>query len=93
MNKPTRKNKRKSSKIQSNMPSRYEFYTIFFVNYALGYIVPRYNVVINGVRFNQGTTINRNSLAGGLNLFDYIGRGIAGRWDPLSRTLTIDGFY
>lgn len=88
--KTTRKNKKKSSKIQRSM---YEFGSIFYVNYALGYIVPRYNVVINGVRVNQGTIINRNSLVGGLNLFDYIGRRIAGTWEDATRTVVINGFY
>ncbi len=75
------------------MPSRYRFEAIFLVDSAGGTITPKYNVVINGMRFNQGSTIARLTSFGGLNLFNYVGRPLAGTWDPVNRVLTILGFY
>lgn len=72
---------------------RFNFYTIFSVNLVAGIITPQFNVVINNTPFNQGTTITRYTIFGGLNLFNYIGRDIAGIWNQYTRTLTIAGFY
>lgn len=74
-------------------PSRYNFDTIFTYIPQGDYIVPKFNVLINGVRFNTGTAIYRSSYLGGLNLFNYIGRPIAGTWDVATSTLNILGFY
>lgn len=72
---------------------RYNFDNIFTYFPAGDYIIPRYNVLINGTRINEGTAIYRTSLTGGLNLFNYIGKEIAGTWDPHVRVLNILGFY
>ena len=75
------------------MINRYSFYNIFTYNSQLGVITPQYNVMINGIRFNRGTPIARFTSYGGLNLFNYIDRDIAGTWDATTQTLTILGFY
>ncbi len=75
------------------MPSRYRFDTIFFYNPLTGIITPLFTVIINDVRFNRGITITRSSSFGGLNLFNYVGRDIAGTWNYTTRELTILGFY
>ena len=74
-------------------PKRYEFNAIFNYDAANGVITPRYNVVINGVRFNAGAPITRSTLFAGLNLFNYIGRSMQAIWDPSSAILTIEGFF
>lgn len=75
------------------MIKRYRFDVIFYYNSLLGIITPKYNVVINGVPFNKGVSIYRSTSFGGLNLFNYIGKDIAGTWNAGTRTLTILGFY
>lgn len=72
---------------------RYRFDTIFNYNPQTGVITPRFNVLINGVPFNRGVAIYRDTSFGGLNLFNYIGRDIAGTWSASTGTLTILGFY
>lgn len=75
------------------MIGRYKFDTIFTYNPLLGIITPKFNVLINGVPFNRGVSIYRSTSFGGLNLFNYIGRDIAGIWNAGTQTLTISGFY
>jgi len=72
---------------------RYRFEVIFNYNATTGIIIPRFNVLINGVPFNRGVAIYRSTSFGGLNLFNYIGRDIAGTWNPQTRVLTVLGFY
>lgn len=71
----------------------YRFGAIFNYDSNLGILTPRFNVSINGIRFAAGTPITRFTSFGGLNLFNYIGRGITGNWDAATRVLTISGFY
>lgn len=75
------------------MIKRYRFGVIFNYSPILGVITPKFNVQINGVPFNRGASIYRATSFGGLNLFNYIGRDIAGTWNPASRILVIQGFY
>lgn len=75
------------------MIKRYRFEVIFEYNSLQGIITPKFNVQINGVIFNKGVSIYRSTSFGGLNLFNYIGRPIAGTWNAGTRTLTILGFY
>lgn len=72
-------------------PQRYEFSTIFD-NPSAGVLVPKFNVVIGLARYNAGIPITLSTQTMGLNLFNYIGRPIAGQWDGVTRTLTIQGF-
>jgi len=72
---------------------RYRFDNIFNYNAVTGVIIPNFNVIINNVPFNQGSAITRFTSFGGLNLFNYVGRDIAGTWNPVTRTLTVQGFY
>lgn len=72
---------------------RYRFDAIFDYNSLLGIITPRFNVVVNGAPFNRGVPIYRSTSFGGLNLFNYIGRDVAGTWNAGTHTLTILGFY
>lgn len=72
---------------------RYKFDSIFRTYLPLGIIIPRFTVIINNTRFPSGQAINRTTSFGGLNLFDYIGREIAGTWNSTARELTILGFY
>ena len=92
MKKPQSSKKKKAGIINSIM-GRYRFDTIFTVDSVAGVITPNFNVIINNVPFNQGFPIMRFTSFGGLNLFNYVGRDIAGTWNPTTRTLTIQGFY
>ncbi len=75
------------------MVRRYRFEAIFYVYLNVGIIVPRFNVIINNTRIQSGQAISKNSLVGGLDLFNYVGHSISGEWDPTTRELTILGFY
>lgn len=74
-------------------PGRYKFANIFTYDPTNGIIVPRFDVIINGWKLNQGATINRYTFIGGLDLFNYIGKDMAGTWDAKNRVVTIQGFY
>jgi hypothetical protein len=75
------------------MPKRYRFQVIFDFNSRGDFIIPKFNIIINGVPFSKGTAIYRSTFLGGLNLFNYIDRDIAGEWNSRNRTLNILGFY
>ncbi|MDD2496481.1 MAG: hypothetical protein PHE29_14990 [Tissierellia bacterium] len=75
------------------IPERYKFDTIFNYNAIVGIIIPRYTVIINNTRYEQGIAITKNTFFDSLDLFKYIGRDIAGKWNPTSRELTMFGFY
>lgn len=75
------------------MQQRFGFNDIFTYNALAGIITPRYNVAINNTRFPQGSVITNATSFGGLNLFNYTNRDIAGVWDPNTRELVILGFY
>lgn len=77
----------------TEIPNRYRFDTIFSYNTTLGIIIPQFTVIINNTRFNKGVSINRYTVFSGLNLFNYIGRDIAGYWNSITKELTIAGFY
>jgi hypothetical protein len=76
-------------------PKRYSFNIIFDYNYGSGSLVPKYDVVINNHRYRKGQPILKNisTLITGLNLFNYIGQDIAGKWDSERKELTIVGFF
>lgn len=75
------------------MHGHYAFDTIFYYNPANGTLIPRYNIIINGIRINAGSPIAPNTSFLGLNLSTYVGRGILGDWDNNNRILTVVGFY
>lgn len=73
--------------------SRYNFYEIFDYDQTRGILIPKFNITVNGMRYNKGVLIAQSSLMGNLNLFNYIGHGIAGTWDVSTFVLNILGFY
>ena len=73
--------------------NRYRFDAVFDYNPSTGTTIPRYTVLINGVKFNQDTPIVKSASFGGLTLPNYIDRDIAGTWDASTKILTILGFY
>lgn len=73
--------------------NRYSFYKIFQFTPALEYITPLFNVRINGVFFQRNTPIPKGTAFGGLNLYSYMGKDIAGIWNDSTKELTIIGFY
>lgn len=75
------------------MVNRYGFYNVFFFDTATKALKPIVKVKINGVRFEMGLPIPYGPSFGGLNLYGYMGRDIAGIWDDQTKTLVILGFY
>ena len=71
--------------------SRYNFTDIFDHDQVNGILVPKFDIIVNGVRHANGVGITQIGLTGALNLFNYIGHDIAGTWDGTN--LTIEGFY
>ena len=81
-------------KIQKlKMPGRYTFNSIFNYIVASGTLVPRVKVIINNTILPEGVPITATTYTGGVNLFNYVGRSVAGNWESRSRTFTIEGFY
>jgi hypothetical protein len=74
-------------------PARYSFPDIFFYNPIADTILPRVTIFINNARLQAGVPITRGTYTGGLNLFNYIGKDMAARWDAGRKELTIVGFY
>jgi hypothetical protein len=74
-------------------PKKYEFDTIFNYSLSNGLIIPRYTVVVNNIRYPKGVAISKATDFKGLNLFNYIGKDIAGQWDGERKELNIVGFY
>jgi len=71
--------------------SRYSFDTIF--NWDGTNLVPKFTVALNGTaRLQPGSPVPRDQSAGGLVLFNYIGRDIIGTWDADAAVLQIEGF-
>jgi len=87
----TRKNKTKGSKIQ--LMNRYGFFGVFQTSPATGLLFPRVHVVINNLRYPAYYNIPRGISFGGLDLYNYVGRDIAGTFDQTTSTLTMVGFY
>jgi hypothetical protein len=73
--------------------SRYKFQNIFSYDPLNGIIIPMFDVIVNGVIFKKGIALTKSSLLGRINLFNYIGRDIAGMWDPQKQVIIIQGFY
>lgn len=73
---------------------RYTFSSIFTFNANAGTITANFPVIINGLRYNQGTLVTPSTpFLGGLNLFNYIGKDVQGTFNPQTREVTIQGFY
>lgn len=72
---------------------RYKFNDIFTYDPKGGILIPRYTVVINTNIYREGIVLIPNSFREGLNLFQFIGRDMAGEWDQRSRILNVKGFY
>ncbi len=73
--------------------AKYKFDTIFTYDSINGIIIPKYTVVINNTKLPEGVAINGNTYTGGLILFNYIGRSLAGTWYSDRRELVVEGFY
>ncbi len=79
--------------------NRYGFYTIFRLDPNTNLLHTLFNTYINGLYYPINTVIPRGSSFGGLDLYNYIGRDVAGNWNPnplpniLPPSLTIIGFY
>lgn len=80
--------------------NRYGFYTIFRLDSVTNLLYTLYNTNINGLYYPSNTAIPRGTSFGGLDLYNYMGRDVAGNWNqtpPLSSlfppSLTIIGFY
>lgn len=93
MDKRKTRQKRKAGIIKLPMMNRYGFYTIFQINPQTGLLYPLVNVSINNLNYPAFRPIPQGFSFGGLNLYNYQGRDIAGTWDNNSHTLTILGFY
>lgn len=72
---------------------RYAFNTLFDYDPINGILIPKFDLIINNTILRQGVAISRNTYTGGLNLFNYIGRSVAGSWDSNTRQLQVAGFY
>jgi len=73
--------------------NRYQFFTVFNTSTVNGLLYPRVNVIINNLRYPAYYNIPRGISFGGLDLYNYVGRDIAGTFDPTTSTLTMVGFY
>lgn len=73
--------------------NRYRFFDVFQTSQQTGLFFPTVNIVINNLRYPAYYNIPRGISFGGLDLYNYSGRDIAGTFDPNTRTLTIVGFY
>jgi len=72
---------------------RYNFYEIFSINQSSGLITPRFTVSVSGIRFIAGVVVSPGITFGGINLYNYIGKDIAGNWNATTRELEFLGFY
>ncbi len=73
--------------------SRYSFYQVFTYNQITGSIFPKVNVRINGVGFTNNVIVPKGPTFGGLDLYQYMGRDMAGIWNDQLKELVIVGFY
>lgn len=73
--------------------NRYSFDNIFHINPGSGFISPRFNIYISGNLYRAGSIIPPGLNFGGINLYSFIGKDVAGTWDDKTRTLTFAGFY
>lgn len=90
----SRKPEKKKVRMEKSMEQgRYKFSNIFSFYPDLGLIIPKFTVVINNKKYSKGQAINKTTSFGGLNLFNYVGRDIAGLWNRTTKELTILGFY
>ncbi len=71
---------------------RYNFDTIFSYDPVNNILIPKFNVSINGIFLSNGNPINPATATGGVNLFNYVGKGIIGTWNSETNTLYIVGF-
>lgn len=69
---------------------RYGFYEIFRQN-PDGSLTPKRPIFINGISFGPGVSFTRGVLFGGVNIFNFLGKDIAGLED--SGMLKIQGYY
>jgi hypothetical protein len=72
---------------------RYAFNTLFDYDATNGILIPRFDLVINNTLLPKGVAISKSTFTGGLNLFNYVGRALAGTWNPVTKQLTVAGFY
>ena len=73
--------------------NRYKFFDIFYTISGTAYLAPNFNVNINGTTFQKGIPVPQGPVFGGLNLYNYAGKDIAGIWDNNTKVLNIVGFY
>lgn len=72
---------------------RYNFYNIFRRDPATGYLIPNFNILVGTRLYNAGNPILPGLNFGGINLYSYVGKDIAGTWNNQTRILTFQGFY
>ncbi len=72
--------------------NRYKFFDIFQSTLS-GYLVPRFDIIINAVKWHKDTPIARGPIFGGLDLYTVSNKDIAGIWELSTKELTIVGFY
>lgn len=75
------------------MSERYNFYNIFSISPASGFIIPKFDIIVNGIKFRRGVPILPGLTFGGINLYKYTGKDIAGKWNSVTRELTFMGFF
>lgn len=73
--------------------SRYSFYALFNYDASNGLLIPKFDLIINNTILTKGIAISKGTPTGGLNLFNYVGRSVAGTWDESTQKLEIAGFY
>lgn len=77
------------------MVNRYGFYVVFGYNQTTGMLYPLINVWINNLYYQAGISIPMGNTFGGLDLYGFKGRDVAGIWNQTTTPpfLTIVGFY
>ncbi len=75
------------------MVNRYPFNVIFNYDPASEEISSRFRIIINGVPFQPNAAIPHGPAFGGLDLYTYRGRDVAGTWNTINNELTILGFF
>lgn len=72
---------------------RYRFDNIFRRDPATGYLIPNFPISVGGNLYNTGVPILPGLNFGGINLYAFVGKDIAGNWDNTQRVLIFMGFY
>lgn len=74
-------------------PGKFDFYKIFSFDQSSNTFTPLYNIRIAGILYPKLQPIPHPINFGGINLYNYVGKSIAGSWDSQSKILDILGFF